>query len=177
MGQNQDAILEVSPESLIFDREIGRGEFGVVQHALMTSKVGGSETVFSVAVKILNSTSSQQDKDAFVREGLRLQDLHHENIVALVGTCLLQGPPMLILEYCPNGDLKRYLQYCMRTGSTLSLNHVLKLVLDVGRGFEYLQRVNFVHRDLAARNVLLDATFRAKIGDFGLLRVYIPGAH
>jgi serine/threonine protein kinase len=50
----------------------------------------------------------------------------------------------------------------------LEVPHMLSMARDAALGFEYLQQKNFVHRDLAARNVLLDADFKAKIGDFGL---------
>ena len=167
MAEQLDAGLEISPEWLVFDRELGQGEFGVVKHALAT-RIHGTERVVPVAVKVLRDSATDRDKDAFVREGLRLKDLHHENIVRLLGACMHREPRMLVLEYMSNGDLKLYLQWCVRSGSTLSLPHLMRIGVDVARGFAYLQSMKFVHRDLAARNVLLDAGFRAKIGDFGL---------
>jgi serine/threonine protein kinase len=70
----------------------------------------------------------------------------------------------------PHGDLKTMLRQCQSKGISLYDEHLLSFAMDVSCGFEYLQQMQFIHRDLAARNVLISASFKAKIGDFGMAR-------
>ena len=109
-------------------------------------------------------------RNAFVREALRLSDLHHPNIVPLLGTCLSAQPYCLILEYQQHGDLKALLRRCQLEHLLLDGAHLVKWAVDVTMGFEYLQQVRFVHRDIAARNVMVSGGYDAKIADFGMAR-------
>ncbi|KAK6163637.1 hypothetical protein DH2020_000501 [Rehmannia glutinosa] len=50
----------------------------------------------------------------------------------------------------------------------------LNIALDVARGVEYLHSLahqSFIHRDLKSANILLDDDFRAKVSDFGLVKL------
>ena len=160
--------LEIPRDQIIFEKEIGHGEFGVVMRAIVPD-LPSIEGVTSVAIKVLREGASQVAANEFIREGLRLQDLNHENVIRLLATCVREQPYMLVLEYMIYGDLKALLRHCHSSKVDLSLAHMLKFSLDVSHGFEYLQQKRFVHRDLAARNVLVSGTFVAKIGDFGLI--------
>jgi serine/threonine protein kinase len=115
---------------------------------------------------------SQFDKNQFIREGLRVKDLSHRNVVALLGVSMAAEPLMLVFEYMSLGDLKVLLRQCKENGADLSLSHLMSFAIDVSHGFAYLQQRGFVHRDLAARNVMVSGLYVAKIGDFGLVSVW-----
>lgn len=53
-------------------------------------------------------------------------------------------------------------------GWTPTWQAVLKLAREVSAGMAYLHARGVVHRDVKPGNVLLDASWTAKIGDFGL---------
>ena len=159
---------EVDRESISLGREIGRGEFGVVMEASAVN-LGGSTRVQTVAVKLLKARAGESASREFMREAKRLQTLHHDNVVRLLGVCFTSEPLMIVLEYMANGDLKAFLR--SQAGShVLTEQHLMKIAIDAAGGFAYLQGHGFVHRDLAARNVLLSGQFEAKIGDFGMAR-------
>lgn len=161
--------LEVSHDQITLEREIGQGEFGVVMKAT-ASNLPHCEPALAVAVKIMRNGASQADVNAFIREGMRLRDLDHGNVVLLLGACLQSEPYYIILEYMSYGDLKTLLRQCKTRSVGIGLPHLMSLVRDVSLGFGYLQRHGFVHRDIAARNVLVSGDCVAKIGDFGMAR-------
>ena len=158
--------IEIARENVTLVREIGAGEFGVVMEASATNLPGQPKGVVSVAVKLMKDTS-ESARSSFMDEAARLRPLHHENVVGLLAVCFRSEPLMIVLELMPHGDLKTFLRRVKGDG-LVGQQHLLKLSMDVGHGFRYLQEMKFVHRDIAARNVVLSGTYVAKISDFGL---------
>jgi serine/threonine protein kinase len=105
---------EIDRNTIILEREIGHGEYGVVMKATATA-LPGTDAPTAVAVKVvafvdcllrlkvLKNGHSESDATAFLREGNRLSDLHHPNIVELIGVCFSSTPLMMVLEYLPHG--------------------------------------------------------------------------
>jgi serine/threonine protein kinase len=153
----------------VLEKEIGRGEFGVVMKAVGLNVPMCDETQ-AVAVKVLHEGSAESDTNSFIREAMRARELDHPNVVRLLGVCFAENPLFIVLEYMPHGDLKNVLRRYNALINSLSLNHLMSFVVDVSRGVSYLQKMRFVHRDLAARNVLVNAAMQCKIGDFGMAR-------
>ncbi len=149
-------------------REIGQGQFGVVVEAVAATLPHTEGQNVKVAVKMMKD-KSQLSKQAFVSEAERLKPLKHENVCALLGVVFRTEPFLIVLEFMVNGDLKSYMRAVADEGKELTLGMRMRLCMDVGRGFAYLQESRYLHRDLAARNVLMDEAFTAKICDFGQL--------
>ena len=102
----------------------------------------------------------------FEREVRLLEKIDHPSIVRLYQTIYLDDVIILIMEYCPNGDLFEYISVhddpCIITARSF-LYQLLK-------GVEYLHSRNCAHRDLKPENIFLDARNRLKIGDLGLAK-------
>lgn len=151
---------------------LGEGGFGCVfkgwvdENTLNPTKPG---TGIVVAIKKLKPGSFQGHKE-WLAEVNYLGQLHHENLVKLVGYCFESENRLLVYEYMPKGSLENHL---FRSGvQTIPWPMRVSIAVDVARGLSFLHGLdaNVIYRDLKASNILLDLDFKAKLSDFGLAR-------
>lgn len=151
----------IKPEHLQKLEKIGSGGFKDVY----VGKLRGRK----VAISEFRDQLSEMD----MRELKLLAEFSHPNIVRFRGICIpedsSQIPCMLISELCENGDLFDYI----RNVPPPPLKRVLRLMLDIARGLEYLhlRKPAIIHRDCKSTNILISRGGVAKVGDFGLARV------
>ncbi|KAH6762073.1 receptor lectin kinase [Perilla frutescens var. hirtella] len=153
------------------ERELlGRGGFGKVYRGVMP----GSK--LEVAVKRVSHESRQGMKE-FVAEIVSIGRLRHRNLVPLLGYCRRKGELLLVYDYMPNGSLDKYLHDDPE--ATLNWEQRFSVIKGVASGLLYLHEEweqVVIHRDIKASNVLLDGELRARLGDFGLARLYDHGS-
>ncbi|XP_057955470.1 probable serine/threonine-protein kinase PBL3 isoform X2 [Malania oleifera] len=151
---------------------LGEGGFGCVfkgwidENTLAPTKPG---TGIVVAIKKLKTESFQGHKE-WLAEVNYLGQLHHENLVKLIGYCSESDNRLLVYEFMPKGSLENHL---FRKGvQPLPWPTRMSIAVDVARGLSFLHGLdaNVIYRDLKASNILLDSDFGAKLSDFGLAR-------
>ncbi|CAN1849667.1 Receptor-like cytoplasmic kinase 176 [Linum perenne] len=154
------------------DSVLGEGGFGSVfkgwvdENSLTPSKPG---TGIIIAVKRLNQDGFQGHKE-WLAEIDYLGQLHHPNLVKLLGYCLEDYHRLLVYEFLSRGSLENLL---FRTEvHPLSWSIRMKVALGAARGLAFLHSddVQVIYRDFKASNILLDANYNAKLSDFGLAR-------
>ncbi|KAM7484213.1 hypothetical protein LguiA_000222 [Lonicera macranthoides] len=143
---------------------------------------GGSGSVYKgtlpdgkiVAIKRL-LFNTRQWVDHFFNEVNLISDIHHKNLVKLLG-CSITGPEsLLVYEYVQNQSLHDHL-FGKKNGNqplTWEVRH--KIILGTAEGLAYLHEESefrIIHRDIKLSNVLLDDDFTPKIADFGLARLF-----
>lgn len=153
----QDATHDFSEENLI-------------QGSVHRGRIGGH----FVAIKQMKGNMSQELKI--------LCQVHHSNLIKLVGLCISDSEHLyLVYEYAENGSLND----CLRNQAAIGRNRFsqsaaylpwmarVRIALDVASGLEYIHNYanpNFVHKDVKSSNILLDDAFRAKVANFGMAK-------
>ncbi|KAJ0982982.1 hypothetical protein J5N97_011237 [Dioscorea zingiberensis] len=143
--------------------KLGQGGFGAVYKGFLIQD--GRE----VAVK--RAEGSKQGKKEYISEVKIISRLRHRNLVQLVGWCHRRGDFLLVYEFMPNGSLDTHLY---KKTTLLAWPERYKISLGLASALLYLHEQCeqcVVHRDIKPSNVMLDSSFNAKLGDFGLARL------
>lgn len=148
---------------------LGRGGFGVVYRGVL-------EDGTMLAVKRMEAGAiSDKGISEFQTEIAVLSSVRHRHLVSLLGYSCEGNEKLLVYEYMPQGALSKHLFHWRAMSlDPLSWPTRLNIALDVARGVEYLHSMaqhSFIHRDLKSSNILLDRDFRAKVSDFGLVKL------
>ncbi|KAG0466562.1 hypothetical protein HPP92_018142 [Vanilla planifolia] len=174
------------------DSVLGEGGFGSVfkgwidEHTLTAAKPG---TGMVIAVKRLNQEGFRVIKNGwlfvtsdpkwlilsclnFQAEVNYLGQLHHPNLVKLIGYCLEDDHRLLVYEFMPRGSLENHLFRRSSCFQPLSWNIRMKVALGAARGLAFLHcaETRVIYRDFKTSNVLLDSDYNAKLSDFGLAK-------
>ncbi|KAG8446501.1 hypothetical protein GDO86_014091 [Hymenochirus boettgeri] len=156
---------DLGRQSLLYLKEIGLGWFGKV----LLGEVNSGLTSTQVVVKELKVSASVQQQMLFLEETQPYRVLQHANLLQCLAQCAEITPYLLVMEFCPLGDLKGYLLSCAASESTAPDPLTLQRVgCEVCCGLLHLHKHNYTHSDLALRNCLLTADLTVKIGDYGL---------
>ncbi|XP_021848015.1 L-type lectin-domain containing receptor kinase IV.2-like [Spinacia oleracea] len=154
------------------DKEVlGAGGFGKVYKGNLTCPK------LEVAVKRVSHGSGQGMRE-FMAEVACMGRLRHRNLVQLLGYCRRKEELILVYDFMPNGSLDKYLYEDEKPN--LSWSARFKVIRGVASALVYLHEEweqVIVHRDVKASNILLDAEMNARLGDFGLARLYDHGSN
>uniref|UniRef100_A0A8K9XAR8 non-specific serine/threonine protein kinase n=1 Tax=Oncorhynchus mykiss TaxID=8022 RepID=A0A8K9XAR8_ONCMY len=156
---------EVGRQSLLYLKEIGDGWFGKV----LLGEVNAGLSSTQVVVKELKASASVQDQMHFLEESQPYRALQHPALLHCLAQCTEVTPYLLVMEFCPLGDVKGYLRSC-RASDTMTPEPLIlqRMACEIASGLLHLHKHNFIHSDLALRNCLLTADVTVKIGDYGL---------
>ncbi|XP_031253652.1 probable LRR receptor-like serine/threonine-protein kinase At5g45780 isoform X2 [Pistacia vera] len=158
--------LQIATGNFSVKNILGQGGYGVVYKGCLPNK-----TV--VAVKRLkdpNFTGEMQFQTEVEMIGLAL----HRNLLRLYGFCMTTEERLLVYPYMPNGSVADRLRETGQAKPSLDWNRRVRIALGTARGLLYLHEQcnpKIIHRDVKAANILLDESFEAVVGDFGLAKL------
>ncbi|KAJ9187520.1 hypothetical protein P3X46_002966 [Hevea brasiliensis] len=163
----KNATRNFRPDSLLGEGGFGYVFKGWIDENTMTAARPGSGMV--IAVKKLKPEGFQGHKE-WLTEVNYLGQLHHPNLVKLIGYCLEGENRLLAYEFMPKGSLENHL--FRRGPQPLSWAVRIKVAIGAARGLSFLHdaKSQVIYRDFKASNILLDADFNAKLSDFGLAK-------
>ncbi|KAK0152451.1 Ephrin type-A receptor 4-A [Merluccius polli] len=163
LGAHEDPLLAnlrdtlVDRSRLTLGKELGKGEFGSVCEGILMSEDGVD---VKVAVKTIKGLHSQEDTRQFIKEAEIMKTFDHENVVRLLGVSLESkegsSVPLVILPFMKHGDLRQFLITTRYRVVPIFVPHqsLLRFMVDIAAGMQYLSSQGFLHRDLAARNCM-----------------------
>ncbi|KAG6741000.1 receptor-like serine/threonine-protein kinase [Populus alba x Populus x berolinensis] len=153
------------------DSILGEGGFGYVfkgwieENGTAPAKPGSGITV---AVKSLKPDGLQGHRE-WVAEVDFLGQLHHPNLVKLIGYCIEDDQRLLVYEFMTRGSLENHL---FRRTIPLPWSNRIKIALGAAKGLAFLHGgpEPVIYRDFKTSNILLDSEYTAKLSDFGLAK-------
>ena len=171
-----DTPAEIEGEIVIDKSErniLGRGSYGAVYRARIGS--------LPCAAKILHPTLFQvgdpgtdRIRRLFEQECQVLHRIRHPHIIQYIKS--YEDPetrlPVLLMELLDE-SLTHYLERVQSVRHHMQIN----LAHDIGLALEFLHSLGIIHRDLSSNNVLLVAGKRAKVSDFGMVRLWEGHTH
>jgi len=144
-------------------RRLGSGGYGVVHAGRLRS------TNAHVAVKLLHvDINAQGTLRRLKRELWNGMGLAHPNVCTTVGYAVVAGRPAVVLELAERGALSALLHENEEQARQVPQWLLVRIVLELARGLEYLHAKDVMHRDMKPGNVVLDRNWHAKICDFGI---------
>ncbi|KAJ1357460.1 hypothetical protein KIN20_015617 [Parelaphostrongylus tenuis] len=160
LSPTQPDEWEVERTEIVMHNKLGGGQYGDVYEGYWKRHER------TIAVKTLKEDAMALHD--FLAEAAIMKDLHHKNLVQLLGVCTREAPFYIITEYMSNGNLLEYLRKSDR--SKLPPTVLMYMATQIASAMAYLESRNFIHRDLAARNCLVGNENIVKVADFGLAR-------
>jgi serine/threonine protein kinase len=139
-------------------RLLGRGGYAEVylgEHIYLETQA---------AIKVLHAhLGDGEDAEHFRYEARTIARLVHPHIVRVFDFDLQDDVPFLVMDYAPNGSLRKR----HPKGERLPLETVLSYVQQIASALQYAHDQHLVHRDVKPENMLLDRNDELLLSDFG----------
>ncbi|HUO60298.1 MAG TPA: serine/threonine-protein kinase [Candidatus Acidoferrales bacterium] len=145
-------------EILAFLGNGGMGEVYKVRHTI-------SQRIEAIKVLLTSASRRPEVNDRFIREIRVLATLSHPNIAALHTAFHHDNQLLMVMEYVEGMNLGE------RLNRGMLLRDSLECACQVLSALDYAHSHGVIHRDIKPSNIMITATGRVKLLDFGLARV------
>lgn len=149
-------------------RSLGTGGMGTVYLAERAD--GAFEMMAAVKVAPL-ALAAPEIEQRFLSERQLLARLNHPGITRLLDGGVSFGLPYFVMEFIEGETIDRY-----ATRRALGTRERLALLRQMLEALDYVHSQQVLHGDLKTSNVLVDASGRVKLCDFGVALLMASGA-
>jgi serine/threonine protein kinase len=119
------------------------------------------------AIKVLHAHLTGSEAEHFQHEAQTIARLTHPSIVRVFDFDVQDGVPFLVMDYAPNGSLRRRYP----KGSLVPLPQIISSVKQVASALQYAHEQKFIHRDVKPENMLLGRREEVLLSDFGIATI------
>jgi serine/threonine-protein kinase len=121
-----------------------------------------------VALKVLapHLSSDAEFIKRFHQEAVSAANLKHPCIVTIYDVGVESGHHYIAMEFIEGASLQERL----RSGQAFAPEQVVDVATQIGSALDYAHQRGFIHRDVKPANVLIEASGRAVLTDFGIVK-------
>ena len=168
--QPEDDFYNFQTVELFTSQSLGSGSYGAVCKAMCDDLPCAAKIIHPTLLEFSIPGTTLNLMQKFEQECRLLSAINHPHIVQYLGTCYDPESklPVLLMELMDE-SLTRFLE---RSHEPLPYHTEVNLCHDIALALSYLHSNGIVHRDLSSNNVLLIAGSRAKVTDFGMVKLY-----
>ena len=149
----------------VIQEKIGTGCYGVVYKAYKLY-----EPTIYVLKQIPLIGLTQEQIYQVLTEAKILSLIKSNYVVKYYDSFLFNRSLNIVMEYCDNGDLCKYICECKKTGIPLPEELIWKIFIQIAIGLSSIHKINILHRDLKTLNIFLKKGMEIRIGDLGVAK-------
>ena len=141
--------------------KLGEGGMGVVY------KAEDTKLKRIVALKFLShqAVGTEGDKARFIHEAQSAAALNHPNICTVYEIDEHENRPFIAMECIEGESLKTKIK-----SDSLRVDEAVEIAVEIAEGLQEAHSKGIIHRDVKSANIMLTATGRVKVMDFGLAK-------
>lgn len=159
-GATGEVIGEIGDFELL--AELGRGGMGVVYKARQKSL----DRFVAIKIILANQLASPEQLRRFGIEAKAAAQIQHPHVVSIFEAGRVNGQPYLAMTYVEGVDLATLVGT-----ERLDRETAVRMVITIARAVDHMHAHGIVHRDLKPSNILIDASGKPYITDFGLAKL------
>jgi len=150
-----------------------------ISHYKITEKLGegGMGEVYladdtklkrQVAIKLLPSriTINETDKARFLQEAQAAAAINHPNVCVIYDIKEHDGQQFIVMEYIDGVTLSDKI-----ASKPLPIEQAIEYAIQIGSALHAAHEKEIIHRDIKSDNIMISATNKIKVMDFGLAKI------